>query len=418
MCNLTGARLVTLLLSCTAISGPASSQSPSDAFAELVSSGRFEVLANTLLTEAPTIMFAKGAVAQAQAQCGFLPTPLSNEAINFNYGHYIQNYHLAYYDENGLPTVAASGNEVLERAARFQEQFAFYATYMSDGEQYVQQELRRVGCDAPAFVAFVENADAIVALGLPPNVIGEEPSSTLIRMQYSPGDTFAQCHYADPAGGRLTIRQDHFVLDFVNQEMMSNPFRVREISIALKEMPFMRSSCARNPDPDRLVRPGELVEDPATSFEAGTQTHAQQMASYFLTVIIPRDVSPSELPDKSKSEDLLAEIEKFEGIQIAAMEVTARAREFAAKDLGLTMETYCLFGDTGARRQAFRDQFGRAVRLDHLPHPLQEPDYKNVLVSGAAYLGAAGKGRSEILSQLGRSWHWDGQACVQGAGLK
>jgi hypothetical protein len=382
---------------------------------EVIRTGNFDILANTLLTEAPMIQFAYGAVKQAQESCGFQSTPDGSAALAFNYSYFINLFHLGNVDERGRPAPTRDGWILLERQAKHAAQFAYATSFQAKGADLVVDAVKSFGCDNPLLITFVENADAMVALGKAPHVDGEPLTTTLVKFVYSEGDAFAECHYHDGGDSEYTERQDHFVIDPVNWNLMNDPFRVKEIATALGEMPFMRKSCANNLDPDRPWRQGVLLVNPEDSFKIEADgSLTQEMARYFLEVIVMRETGPSLRPDTERRDEILSEITAIEEIVISPAEVTERALELKSrKGSHLPMERFCFAGDNEARRQAFFNEYERAVRLDHLPHSLQEPNYESIVPDGAAYFSVSEIGRGEILSKFGKAWYWDGSACVQ-----
>lgn len=394
---------------------------------DVIRSGRFEVLANTLLTDIPTLQFAIGVVGQAEQACGFQSRLFGNEALAFNYGYFLPLYHLSRYDEHGAPSPVDDGFVALARHTRVLEFLAAGVAFQGLGREFVTDTVTLAGCSNPEFVALVENADAIVALGKPPHVSGSATPSTLLRVVHEPGERTAMCHYSDLGGSGRIIGQIHLVLDPVNQDVMANQIAFRTVAGEIGEVLFMRSDCSNNPDPDRpmhdlgpLNDPGALPDelplpvDPATTFERrlGEPT-SQEMARYYIEVIVATEGSSDSIPDEKRRADIVGEIENFEALEISSDEVTKRAKELQERDLGLSPEDYCFMGDNGARREAFFNQYGRAFRMDHMPHPLREAGYTDIVVPGAAYISTSGIGRGKILAFQGRSWRWDGTNCTQ-----
>ena len=387
------------------------------AMVDVIRSGQFEVLANTLVTEAPMIQFAYGAVKQAQAECGFVATPDSVTALAHNYAFFINFSHFSNVDEWGRPAPTRDGFIVVGRASRFNTRFLIAQGFQRIGAEWVTNAVKEWGCVNPALIAFVENADAMVALGKAPHIEGPLPTTTLINVLYRQGDAYAECHYHDGGDDEYTTMQYHYVIEPVNSTLILNQPRIEEIIESSGQMPFFRKACANNLDPDRPWRVGYPLVDPEDRIQIESDgSLPQNMAEYYLEEIVGRGLNADE------QTEIFLEIEFFEKLDISSTEVTksaleakeGRSKRFPQEDPSkFPIEVFCFFRDNELRRELFFEEKGRAVRLDHMEHPLQEADYQDIIPNGAAYLSTTDIGRGEILIRFGRSWRWDGSACVQ-----
>jgi hypothetical protein len=372
-----------------------------------ISSGSINVTVDTLVFDQPALYFAKGFVEASAKECSFDDNvPLAVKALRINQIFFFPFSYLPQYDENGKPDPTRDLGVLAGRSARWVAKNKLNEeAFEPVGAEYFKVLVETAGCSGEALRKFHQNAFAVMALGRLPHVSSDSFENMLAREEYEPGNVTIWCHYHPQNGERYYGRQIHYATTPANVASLSLG-AISPIVLQLGYFPFIRGNCPASPDPLFELTRGELIEK---EFSGSGGSLAERMAYYYIEILALHEAG-YRFSDDGEKEAIMEEIVKYESPELTMAEVTAESARYRDR---FSPEESCFFADNEVRRVRFHEAHGRAVRLDHLPHKLQEPDFETIVVPGGAYLASPYNGRADILKEFGLVWRWKQHGCTQ-----
>jgi hypothetical protein len=375
--------------------------------AKRIQSGSIDTNINAYVVEQAAVHFALGYIKAAGPDCGFdADIILANEVMATNYIYPIMQKHLVFVDENGKDARTKSPTELVRRAGVLSARLVVHQkTSEVMGREYFILQKKIAGCSGEQTNRFFSNAYALVTGGRLPYVSDPKFTTTLEETTYEAGDAAMDCYYRFSPQDRYSIKQFQFAATKRNVKK----FALGPINPEIRSLggyQFMRSSCPANPDPWTESTRGKLKEK---TFESTATSNAERMADYYLQILVEHKQNHKFATDAERNL-IKDEIIKYESFAVTPQEVTQEAKQYRDR---YDAEMSCFFADNEIRRTKFMNEYGYAVRLDHLPHPHQKPDFRTIVVRGTAYLASPYNGRGEILNSLKLNWSWNGTGCAQ-----